>query len=132
MMGTMNCTYETPCGWCTKWDKKCDKKIPEPPIINQYDYLTKTPTNQTCQSEEDHRWVPCGISTGEATYYCTICGKHKTEPIKKQENGTILTYLNKGSIPCFECVHVANYSPQCIDCNVANGFQHFEGEGQNQ
>ena len=27
MMGTMNCTYETPCGWCTKWDKKCDKKI---------------------------------------------------------------------------------------------------------
>jgi hypothetical protein len=26
---TMQCTYETPCGWCTKWDKKCDKKIPE-------------------------------------------------------------------------------------------------------
>lgn len=21
------CCYETPCGWCTKWDKKCDKKI---------------------------------------------------------------------------------------------------------
>lgn len=21
------CPYETPCGWCTKWDKKCDKKI---------------------------------------------------------------------------------------------------------
>lgn len=27
MMGTINCTYETPCGWCAKWDKKCDKKI---------------------------------------------------------------------------------------------------------
>jgi hypothetical protein len=27
MLGTMNCTYETPCGWCTKWDKKCDRKI---------------------------------------------------------------------------------------------------------
>ena len=27
MFGTMNCTYETPCGWCAKWDKKCDKKI---------------------------------------------------------------------------------------------------------
>ena len=27
MMGTINCKYETPCGWCTKWDKKCDKKI---------------------------------------------------------------------------------------------------------
>ena len=24
---TMQCTYTTPCGWCTKWDKKCDKKI---------------------------------------------------------------------------------------------------------
>lgn len=22
-----SCPYETPCGWCTKWDKKCDKKI---------------------------------------------------------------------------------------------------------
>ena len=21
------CAYETPCGWCTKWDKQCDKKI---------------------------------------------------------------------------------------------------------
>lgn len=27
MMGTIRCTYETPCGWCTKWDKKCDMKI---------------------------------------------------------------------------------------------------------
>ena len=24
---TMQCIYETPCGWCTKFDKKCDKKI---------------------------------------------------------------------------------------------------------
>ena len=21
------CFYKTPCGWCTKWDKACDKKI---------------------------------------------------------------------------------------------------------
>ena len=27
MMGTLNCIYETPCGWCSKWDKKCDRKI---------------------------------------------------------------------------------------------------------
>ena len=20
------CPYETPCGWCSKWDKKCDGK----------------------------------------------------------------------------------------------------------
>ena len=24
---TMQCIYSTPCGWCTKWDKKCDEKI---------------------------------------------------------------------------------------------------------
>ena len=26
MLGTVNCIYETPCGWCSKWDKKCDRK----------------------------------------------------------------------------------------------------------
>lgn len=25
MLGTINCVYETPCGWCSKWDKKCNK-----------------------------------------------------------------------------------------------------------
>ena len=32
---TMQCTYSTPCGWCNKWDKKCDRQIgygPEPNI----------------------------------------------------------------------------------------------------
>ena len=29
MIGTINCVYETPCGWCSKWNKKCDKKTPE-------------------------------------------------------------------------------------------------------
>lgn len=29
MIGTINCVYETPCGWCAKWDKKCDRKIIE-------------------------------------------------------------------------------------------------------
>lgn len=27
MIGTANCVYETPCGWCSKWDKKCNKRI---------------------------------------------------------------------------------------------------------
>ena len=27
MMGTIDCVYETPCGWCSKFDKKCDRKI---------------------------------------------------------------------------------------------------------
>ena len=24
MTETINCVYKTPCGWCSKWDKKCD------------------------------------------------------------------------------------------------------------
>lgn len=23
------CVYKTPCGWCSKWDKKCDNHIQE-------------------------------------------------------------------------------------------------------
>ena len=29
MIETPYCVYETPCGWCSKWDKKYDKKAPE-------------------------------------------------------------------------------------------------------
>lgn len=25
MMGTMACIYETPCGWCSRLDKQCDR-----------------------------------------------------------------------------------------------------------
>lgn len=32
MMGTFNCVYETPCGWCSKWDKKCDKVAGKPMV----------------------------------------------------------------------------------------------------
>lgn len=30
----ITCTYITPCGWCTKWDKKCDKKIGHDTTLN--------------------------------------------------------------------------------------------------
>lgn len=37
MIGSINCTYETPCGWCSKWDKKCDRKIgTATPIVGGY------------------------------------------------------------------------------------------------
>lgn len=26
---TTECNYITPCGWCEKWDKKCDLKVEE-------------------------------------------------------------------------------------------------------
>ena len=44
---TMKCTYETPCGWCTKWDKKCDRKIPERGLrvkMNPIDEVCEIPT----------------------------------------------------------------------------------------
>ncbi len=31
---TGTCQYATMCGWCTKWDKKCDKKIGGYPTIS--------------------------------------------------------------------------------------------------
>jgi len=33
------CPYETPCGWCSKWDKKCDKKIPERGLRAKGDFI---------------------------------------------------------------------------------------------
>ena len=49
MMGTFNCVYETPCGWCSKWDKKCDKKA-------------GTHINNECK----HAWELCTNSTSSA------------------------------------------------------------------
>ena len=101
MMGTINCTYETPCGYCTKWDKKCDTKIPERGLRSKInpidDYSGTTSTNKICQTEEDHQWVCCGISTAGSTYRCKVCGEHKSVPIGRQDNVTISTYYHKDS-----------------------------------
>lgn len=81
MMGTINCIYETPCGWCSKWDKKCDKKIPEReqrvksnPVDDTTDALI---SNVVC----DHEWECCGMSTGGTTYICKKCHTKKIYPI---------------------------------------------------
>lgn len=59
-MGTFNCVYETPCGWCSKWDKECDKKMhtsayrrkhPQPLNMNG-----GALANKMCQSESDDEW----------------------------------------------------------------------------
>lgn len=65
MMGTFNCVYETPCGWCSKWDKKCDKKA-------------GIHTNNECK----HAWELCTYSTSSAgiMYRCRLCGAIKTVP----------------------------------------------------
>lgn len=60
---TMECVYKTPCGWCVKFEKECDKKLP-------------------C----NHKWEPTGQGSGSAdangtsvymTYQCVKCGETK-------------------------------------------------------
>lgn len=90
MIGTINCVYETPCGWCSKWDKKCNKKIPErgqrtkcnpvDDIIDDIGESIKIVTNKTCESESDHEWECTGVSTAGITYRCKKCYATKTSP----------------------------------------------------
>lgn len=84
MRGTENCVYETPCGWCSKWDKKCDQKKPEQKqgkINSVYDTTTNK-TNKTCQSESDHEWECVGMSTAGSNYICRKCLARKTVPYR--------------------------------------------------
>ena len=82
------CIYETPCGWCTKWDKKCDKKpykrglrVKINPIDDAIGVSEKEVlTNQICKSAEDHEWECCGFYTEGSEYRCRKCGKYKFEP----------------------------------------------------
>lgn len=36
MLGTMFCQYETPCGWCAKFDKLCNAKACKPKSNGSY------------------------------------------------------------------------------------------------
>ena len=90
MIGTINCIYETPCGWCSKWDKKCDNKIPErgqrakcnpvDDIIDDIGESIKVVTNKICGTESDHEWECIGVSTAEFTFRCKKCYATKTYP----------------------------------------------------
>ena len=87
-----SCPYELPCGWCTKWDKKCDKKIGSErgqrvninPIDDAMDEPIGIIVNTICKSESDHEWECVGVSTGGSTYRCRKCYTHKTIPIKTE------------------------------------------------
>lgn len=81
MMGTLNCIYETPCHWCSKWDKKCDCKIGAP-IVNP-----KETDKAKCDLECDHKFEPTnsggsftdlnGVCRTYTTYKCRYCGVEK-------------------------------------------------------
>ena len=74
MIGTDRCVYETPCRWCTKWDKKCDRKIG---TTSPYNGLFDRETN-AC----NHEWLPTNAGGANNngtynTYYCKKCGQTK-------------------------------------------------------
>lgn len=77
MMGTINCVYETPCGWCSKWDKKCDKKVPERGQRIKCNPIDDAFTNKMCQSESDHEWKITELSSVGGSYMCRKCGAKK-------------------------------------------------------
>ena len=54
MIGTANCTYETPCGWCTKWDKKCDQKISERGLRAKANLIDET--SKPCSECDNEGW----------------------------------------------------------------------------
>ena len=83
MMGTINCVYETPCGWCSKWDKKCDRKITERKVNTIEEDIAIAQdaaiTVEKCKSECDHQWECTGMSTAGIKYTCKKCYAQKTD-----------------------------------------------------
>lgn len=88
-MGTINCVYETPCGWCAKQDKKCDRKTPERGQREKCNPIDDAIINKICQSESDHEWECTGISTAGTTYTCRKCNAQKSVPNVDQKYVTI-------------------------------------------
>lgn len=82
MTGTETCVYETPCGWCSKWDKKCDQKTPEQKQGNTNLVYDTATTSKRCQAESDHEWECVGMSTAGTDYMCRKCLARKTIPYK--------------------------------------------------
>ena len=85
MIGTINCVYETPCGWCSKWDKNCDKKTPECEQITKCNPINDVTTNKICRSESDHVWECIGMSTAGTDFICRKCYSRKTVPYVDQQ-----------------------------------------------
>lgn len=92
MIGTVNCVYETPCGWCSKWDKKCDKKVSWrgqrvkcKPVDDAADddvkeRIKSTLINKVCESADDHEWEWLGASMESNKFRCKKCGEHRAYP----------------------------------------------------
>jgi hypothetical protein len=83
MIGTDRCVYETPCHWCSKWDKQCDKKIGyQSRAMNAiYDvptaYVMAVNEGEWICTECAYTWKcsVCGNEHfGTRTNFCSNCG----------------------------------------------------------
>ena len=120
------CPYETPCGWCAKWDKKCDKKIgPERgqrvkinPIDDAINEPIETLVNKVCTSESDHDWECVGISTAGTSYRCRKCYTHKLVSYTNTYPTITATYDNLSvTFPVKDANHMWNNNNE-YDCEV--------------
>lgn len=80
-----SCTYATPCGWCSKWDKVCDNKPYNGEQINKlddylYDVMQVAFDNEECEKQCDHQWEGCAVSTKYSTYICRKCYEIRCYP----------------------------------------------------
>lgn len=103
MIGTDRCVYETPCGWCSKWDKECDKKIPSrghrvkiKPVDDDINdgvkkYLESELSNKICKQESDHEWECYSVSTLGNYYVCKKCGANKFVDVESLLSDTPVT-----------------------------------------
>ena len=74
------CPYETPCGWCTKWDKKCDNKI-------------------GCDSwftPEIEEYVTKILAIFQVNQYiCSVCGKIISPKVEFDKDGKVDMTVDK-------------------------------------
>ena len=110
MKETKNCVYITPCGWCSKWEKECDKKINKP--IESVD----TATVEKCESESDHEWECIEFSTDRITYTCKKCGARKITPYESQPLPILYSSIKDNNIP--NCCKLCSNHPS----NGGSGF----------
>ena len=120
MKETTNCIYKTPCGWCSKWDKECDKKIHKSTeSVDRYSLATVVV--KKCESELDHEWECIAISTDKMTYWCKKCGARKTIPMDYSFYNELTMSVPKNDIPncCKTCLnHPSNGGSGVCMCTL--------------
>jgi hypothetical protein len=120
---TRQCVYSTPCGWCAKWDKKCDKKIGcgNSGDIGQRGMIGICPN---CGRSGCISW---NLDTDVST--CS-CGWNNDKPQRglRAKGNLIEDAVDFTYGKCFDCKHDGWPASQCTDCNPENGFKYFESK----